>query len=1249
MRRGAEAKASIWKRTIMPALALALLLALAYVATPVSFTTNPYVSPNSTERPDTTDDLTCSWNASTGTTSQNVTWYNGSVQYLNDTGISGLSSLLGSSSTARGEVWTCQVFLGNGTETINLSSNVTIKNAPPTTPTMTNDTGSSVTNITQVYEDIANNFTLSSTDPDSDSVIYGYFGSLPSGSSLDSGTGVFTWTPTYTSTTQNITLYATDNYGGSPGVSTKKVQFNVTYMNDAPDFTLANQTMNEGEIFNYPITATDEEDNQPFNFSISIDPTLNLIINQTSNTSATMMFAGNSTASFFDAGNYTVTVNVSDTLNATRSRTFILEILPVNMAPTLQFIPMYNATQGSSLVFNVTANDSDANATLNFSTIIIGCQYSGIWNITTTNNSQNATGLVNITTLTNEHVVCRTVRFIVVDDKGAEDSQDVFLNISNTNDPPIVHVLSSYYNNTAGQQNISNLTAYVSAEFTYLVNATDPDELTYEGEVLSFSDDSGLFVTNSITGLVQFTPSASDVGNHTINITVTDDGGLFDTEMMNLTVINNSAPILNPIGTITCFEDVLCTEWVSASDADNEDLTFSSNNTAVFDLTDNSTQTPVASAYANYTPDQSLVGNYSLLVTVTDTKGAIDNETITVIINNTNDAPSVVDFTFPKIVETHTVSFSIDANDDDYLLIPSYEYVNFSVINISGSLLFNITTAWNSATNKSHGQVLFVPELGTAGNYSINITATDYYGATHTINKNFTVIAKSNAPNITQVYPYGTPLNSIIVFAFANRSLFPNNSTGITFPENTTINFTLNLTDETPVTNLTFLWYVDGTLALNTTNQTNYTRSYGFFSEGSETVSVRVEDDYFENASFTWSGTTTDVNRAPALINALRNISANGTTVYNEYLMRSYLGTHYIDPDDDNNSNNVFDEGETSLLTYTVTSCNVATLTIESHTLRVRPTSIGNCTVTFTATDPESLTLESNAVFIEALQISNETTVVETPQPQSGGGGSSRNSPIPIPITKEDIKPQAIEIVVPEIVTVYENKTVVIPIGIQNTWNSTLTGVRLNVSALPPEIDFQFSEDYFDEIKRGEVRNVTLSVTNYRLGDDYKIQIMANVTEPETGDSAYVFLNTIEQSQTGKDIQTKVTFAQDLLNENPECLELNELLTKAKEELANGGSNEEAINIVDGVIEGCKYLVSVSKRTVQKPETIVSKVIRKENQRYLFAFLGAAAIGTIILLTGKRRKAARKKQEEENAKKAKAEDEDWIKPYWPGS
>jgi hypothetical protein len=1223
--------------------AVAMIVCVAILARAVLFQSGPNISPGI---PDTSNSLICSWNASDDTTQINVSWYVNGILVFNETPLDNKTSTLGPAFTTRGDVINCTVTLSNGTGAISQTTNVTIANAPPSEPNMTNLSGVTVENATTVIEDMVNNFTIASSDPDGDKVTYGSFDILPDRSSLNPSTGVFSWNPEeMINADTNITFYARDNQ--TPFKNTNKfVIFRIMWVNDAPVFNpnLTNQTIKEGDVFNYEVSATDEEGNLPLNWTIATSPNLSLVINSTGPSSAMVMFTGNRSAAFTEANNYSVNVTVYDNLSASTISSFWLKINQTNADPILDLIPNYTGTQGQPFNFTVHATDVDVNDTLNFSIEAVGCPLANPWTIETTNSSHNATGLVNISSLINDHVACNHIRIVIYDTR-AEDSQDVFLNISNTNDPPIVEVLSSFSNNTEGQQNISSLHAYGESNFLYKVNGTDPDNLTYAGDILTYSDNSTLFNINSSTGIISFMPTQGEIANYSINITVVDLGGLSHSRLMSLEIRNNSAPVLSPVGNLTCFEDVLCMEVTSATDVDGDNLTFTSTNTTLFGLTNNLSAAPVWSAYTNYTPLQAQVGSYAITVTVTDIKGASDTESFVFSISNTNDIPLLADFEFPRLVETHTVIIPLTASDEDYLLPSSYEYVNFSSTNMSGRNLFNASTLWNNATSMTYGRIIVTPQIGDPGNYSVNVSATDFYGAVSWRIKNFTVLAKSLPPNITQIRPYGWPYILSTVFSLTNTSNFNTSATNIEFSENTTVLYNITVTDDlTALQNLTYEWRVNDSL-VGTNSSFNIT--YSFFSAGTYNLTATVFDDMYENSTWTWHATVDNYNRAPLLVNQLENLTVNGTETFVRYFMNSPV-THFLDPDDDLDSDNSFDANETTHLTHFVNNCSVAMFIVNNQSLTVKPFDVGYCDVVFTATDPDGLTKMSNTVRINATMVSNDST--ETPQPtptSSGGGGGRSNSAVVMPMRREETKPQAIEIVVPDLVTVYENRTVRIPIMIHNNWNSTLKGITLNASTDAKDVHFTFSKNTFEELKVGEQRNISLFVDNYRMGEDYKIKITANVTNPKTGDAAYVMMNTIEQSKTGNDVETKVTFAQDLLNKNPECLELNELLEQAKQEL-DSGSRTDASKMVEGVIEGCKYLVSISKKAEQKPDTLITKAIQKENLKYIIIFAVAAGLIVVTLVSAKkmRRKTLLAKKADDEQQKKKEETE--FKPYWEG-
>ncbi|MBW2966599.1 hypothetical protein KY342_05835 [Candidatus Woesearchaeota archaeon] len=86
------------------------------------------------------------------------------------------------------------------------------------------------------------------------------------------------------------------------------------------------------------------------------------------------------------------------------------------------------------------------------------------------------------------------------------------------NNPPIL--------STIGSQ-----TAYVNNTFTFDVNATD-----YDNDNLTFYDNTSLFDIDNLTGLINFTPNASMIGNYSINISVFDIYNASDYEVFNLEI-----------------------------------------------------------------------------------------------------------------------------------------------------------------------------------------------------------------------------------------------------------------------------------------------------------------------------------------------------------------------------------------------------------------------------------------------------------------------------------------------------------------------------------------------------------------------------------------------------------------------------------------------------------------------------------------------------------------------------------------
>ncbi|MFQ5638543.1 MAG: DNRLRE domain-containing protein [bacterium] len=139
------------------------------------------------------------------------------------------------------------------------------------------------------------------------------------------------------------------------------------------------------------------------------------------------------------------------------------------------------------------------------------------------------------------------------------------------------------------------------------------------------------------TGVITFSPKFADAGEYlNIAVTATDDGGLSDTSMVNLTVndvpIANDPPDLDPIADQTMDEGDALFVDLSGSDPDGDAITLSSPNLPLFGtLTDNGDGSGVIIFIPGFTD----AGEYlNIEVVATDVFGFRDSEFFTLTVNN---------------------------------------------------------------------------------------------------------------------------------------------------------------------------------------------------------------------------------------------------------------------------------------------------------------------------------------------------------------------------------------------------------------------------------------------------------------------------------------------------------------------------------------------------------------------------------------------------------------------------------------
>ncbi len=289
----------------------------------------------------------------------------------------------------------------------------------------------------------------------------------------------------------------------------------------------------------------------------------------------------------------------------------------------------------------------------------------------------------------------------ITDSSGAYTDRDALLDVvtgTNSNPP----VLSS----------IGNRSVNLGSTLTFSTSATDADTgdvVTLSTSTLpansTFTQTSG----NPANGSFTFTPNSSQTGTHQINFEARDNGNpnLVDSELITITVLgSNRAPVLNAIGNRNVSAGGTLTFTVSATDPDNDSLTYS----ASF-LPSGATFDPATQIFNWVAPSSGVFTG--IIFKVTDSGSLSDQEAISISVGAANQAPQITAIGDKGTRSGLTVSLTVKATDPD-----SSDTVTLSIG--SGGLPPGATFS------TSTGLFTWTPTTSEAGQlFTVNFVATD--------------------------------------------------------------------------------------------------------------------------------------------------------------------------------------------------------------------------------------------------------------------------------------------------------------------------------------------------------------------------------------------------------------------------------------------------------------------------------------------------------------------------------------------
>ncbi|MDI6787025.1 MAG: M6 family metalloprotease domain-containing protein [Planctomycetota bacterium] len=200
-------------------------------------------------------------------------------------------------------------------------------------------------------------FTLSATDPDGDSIVF-TMTSTPTatGATMNSSTGVFSWTPDYTQSGIYVVTF-TARAGPTPPLSDSK-QITITVNNITSGPPLLNspgdKTVPENATLSFSCVATTPDGINDITYSM-VGTTTGATLNAT-----TGLFSW--TPNYTQSGDYVVTFTVTSLSWGADSKTIRITVINTDRAPILTSPGNKEISEGAELRFTLSATDPDADS-----------------------------------------------------------------------------------------------------------------------------------------------------------------------------------------------------------------------------------------------------------------------------------------------------------------------------------------------------------------------------------------------------------------------------------------------------------------------------------------------------------------------------------------------------------------------------------------------------------------------------------------------------------------------------------------------------------------------------------------------------------------------------------------------------------------------------------------------------------------------------------------------------------------------
>ncbi len=636
---------------------------------------------------------------------------------------------------------------------------------------------------------------------------------------------------------------------------------------------------------------------------------------------------------------------------------------------------------------------------------------------------------------------------------------------------------------------------------------------------------------------ISFVPAVSDIGEYTLNFSVTDNSSLGDRTSSVLVNFTVTAPVWD--------ESVLVLDHYLTEDSEfflnltEMILSIYQPSVSFSHVKQEFPSFDILGEVINFTPIDGDVGFHEVEITA-DATGVSSSRIFNFTVQNINDSVLIDDIQATGIIDINRVGrINITAfenadivlylyvRDDDFAITQKNFYdenvtINLTIIGPNENLFDFVFDSWEDESTAIF-IAPFKPFDGEEGDYDVRVNVTDMNNHSYDVLEFDLTIYDRNydKPNIT----------------------FPGKEVEFNLIENVTSDLVFRA-NHTVGDNLSFEIFINEQLRKtfnyfgNDVNLTwPFTPNFSDETYGEiRNLTLFVSNLYFRdlNDSRTWNLT---INHTNAPVQTLDDVDPR--VIFYNYALEMNLTRHFYDVDhmDDYYNQNV---------SFVVAS--------NATPSQISPVGEGFVDWVFI------LSSRVYAPFSETLNITacdlNETGgnmtcrtgnnfVVEFIPPEEV------EVPVPTPsptTTKKTII--SLKIIMPREISAYEDEKIEIPISLVNNgrviFNElNLTSIVFKNGTLSEDVRASLDKTSFSILKPGQEENLTLTVFfgEERVGE-YEVLVNATSKRPRYTDwgKIHISLQRINESR----VRELIVFSEELIVQNPECIEIREVIKEAR-------------------------------------------------------------------------------------------------------